>query len=91
MASASGVPVCSIGSSLQDSCHETTLTKFMGNKKFEEFSEREKELLVLRSKVVPIKLVCYHHEKIYLTRFESINGRYCCDPFKKHAKKVESK
>ena len=90
MACASEFSPCCIGKSLNSPCHEICFTKFKGFRDFEEFSEENQQLLILRCKVSQIKQVCFHHEKIYLSRFENVNGKFCCDPFKKHKTNVKS-
>ena len=90
MACASELSPCCVGKSLNDPCHEICFTKFKDFREFEEFSEENQQLLSLRCKVSSIKRVRFHHEKIYLSRFENVNGKFCCDPFKKHKTNMKS-
>ena len=91
MATANVIDECSIGKGLFDQCHSTEFTKFKGLKLSNQFSEEENEILRLRSGLDEVETVCLHHEKLILSKFESMHGRYCCDPFERHTKFIKSK
>lgn len=76
---------CTIGIELEDRCNKTTYTKEIGLINFYEFSEEEKQLLLLRTQIKEISNTCYHHKHIYLTKY-TFSQRKCADPLKLHKK-----
>ena len=84
---------CKIGSSLGDVCHKTTHCRKEGFVSVTELSEEDKELLKWRCGINNLSSgdsVCFHHEKLYLSRFESLQT-FCADPYKRHKKHITSK
>ena len=83
---------CSIGISLDLDCNKTIFSRAVGIKFAKDVSSEERKLIVWRSKISleDNSSVCFHHEKIYLTRYESLQ-RYCCDPNRVHDVQKTSK
>lgn len=83
---------CKIGQQLDDTCHKTSFCRKSGFFKACKFDELEKNLLNLRCGVLLSNedQVCYHHEKVYLSRFQNLQ-KSCCDPFGIHKKRVRHK
>lgn len=73
----------SIGNQLEDVCHKTFFVKKIGFNLFSSYSDETRELLMLRTKCKNIYDVCYHHEKIYLSKYTYLYGKKCCDPLKR--------
>ena len=74
---------CSIGLSLNNSCHKKSFNRgvagfFAAN----ELSQEDRKLQECRSglTIADESSICFHHHKVYLDRYESLQ-KYCCDPF----------
>ena len=80
---------CCVGIKLGDLCHKNSFTQSRKNKSFKDFTDKEQELICLRSGVALINTICLHREKMFTTRYKSLQ-RYCCDPLKTH-KKVKNR
>lgn len=94
-----------IGELLNDACHKTVFSRMSGLKNWYEFSTDEQKSILLRSDVRDLHSVCFHHEKVFITRYRisditryqvfitryQSRQKYCCDPFRKHRKKCDSK
>lgn len=85
---------CSVGAALADACHSLNFCRKTGLRKICTLSDSDRHLLEWRSGVSSTLTVdgtlCFHHEKVFLSRYESLQ-KYCCDPFKKHQKNITSK
>lgn len=75
---------CSIGVQLNIKC-EIGKNATEGLTSIIDFDEEKKDLLYWRSGLSreDLQTVCSHHEKMFLTGFES-SQRKCCDPFSRH-------
>ena len=88
---------CTIGKSLQEECHITS-DAFCKTSGFHELSALDAvsiQLLYWRSGVNKFpqsdnNTVCFYHEKVFISRYESLQ-KYCCDPYKKHKKQIKCK
>ena len=84
---------CSLGMVLQDKCHSLAFCRKIGFERLDELSADERKLLKLRSGVLselPTNgTLCFHHEKVFLSRFEQLQ-KHCCDPFKVHKNRITS-
>lgn len=74
---------CSIGISMNEACHKTINCRIEGLKQSSEFSGEDLELIKWRSGVSDIGNICFHHDKVLLIRYESLQK---FDPFAKHKK-----
>ena len=81
---------CSIGVYNDDLCHKSDYTRRQELIYVEDLNENDLKLIKLRSGIKEIASICNHHKTVYLQRFEQ-NEKYCCDPFRKHAKLISSK
>ena len=84
MALLSEPELCSIGKSLNEKCNAS-------HKIISDFDEEKKKLLSLRCGLNDIVTICDSHERAYFGKFVSEYGKYCCDPFNKHKKRVKGK
>lgn len=83
---------CSIGSSLNDSCHKKNLSRGVaGFFSANELSQEDRKLLGWRSglTIADESTICFHHHKVYLDRYESLQ-KFCCDPFHCHKRHITS-
>ena len=69
---------CSIGVSLDDHCYAGNINS---KRNIKNFDDEKKKLLKLWWNLEVIHSVCNYHEKVYLGRFVSDSGKFCCDPF----------
>lgn len=80
---------CSVGVQLRttNECHKTFYTHHTGFKTLQELSSHDMLLLQLRTGMTfsGNNTICFHHEKIYIDRFEELQ-QSCCDPFNIHKK-----
>lgn len=84
---------CFVGKLLNDSCHLLTYSRKTVFLLFSDLCESDRHLLLWRAGI-PLQpsasdIVCLHHEKRFLSRYESLQ-KFCCDPFsvrKKHVTK----
>ena len=92
MEGTSSQPDCSIGLHLNDVCHKKTFIREAGLKVVTEFSEEDRKLISWRCgfHIPDESCVCFHHEQVYLSRYAS-QQRFCCDPFRCHKKRIQSK
>lgn len=87
---------CIIGETLQEECNLISegFNRKAGFHKIADISLESQQLITLRSGVnisaSDDTTLCYYHEKIFLSRYESLQ-RFCCDPFNKHKKHITSK
>ena len=83
---------CSTGSQLDSECNKLTYCRTTGCIQVSEFDEEDKHLISWRSNVTLNETdnICYHHKRIFLTRYESLQ-KYCYKPFTPHIPKVSSK
>lgn len=88
----SSLSQCNLGSKLEDECHKITYSRKQGFLKYSSFSDNEKALIHWRSGVLLHEddNVCFHHEKVFLSRYESLQ-RFCADPKSIHKKKISRK
>lgn len=79
---------CTIGTQLELECHKNTWCKRSGLLNISSFDKTTLDLLECRTGLFSIETgtICFHHEKEYLSRYESLQ-KYCCDPFNKHTQK----
>jgi hypothetical protein len=84
---------CTIGEVLDEDCNviSEAFNRSAGFHNIADESLESRELLTLRSGVnvtaYENATLCNYHEKIYLSRYESMQ-KFCCDPFKKHKKLI---
>jgi hypothetical protein len=89
----SSVTKCVVGETLQEDCNLISegFNRKAGFYNISDLSKESQQLITLRSGVnigeSPDATLCYHHEKLFLSRYESLQ-KFCCDPFKKHKKHV---
>lgn len=78
-------PICSIGQLTASECHKITFCQKKGIKNVNSLSEEDKGLLCLRTetKLDSIQTICFHHESLFLKKFELCH-KTCSDPLKKH-------
>lgn len=83
---------CTVGVQLNDVCHKTSFVHVNGKKRLQDLSEEDKQILFLRTGITTTDAsdICFHHEQVYLIRYE-LYAKYssCCNPFKVHKKKGE--
>ena len=82
---------CAVGQKLNSGCHETTYTGKVGFLQFSQLGKEEKSLLQWRCEASfkEMDTLCFHHEKIFLSRYESLQF-YCANPWMVHKKKIKS-
>lgn len=83
---------CSIGKDAAASkCHVIFYAKKTGFKRFSDFTECDQKLLVLRSeaKLEENSIICFHHEALFLSEYQSMQKK-CCNPFKKKNHNVKA-
>ena len=80
---------CLIGSQLDSECNKLTYCQTTGCIQVSEFDEVDKNLIFWRSNVTLNETdnIYYHHKKMYLTRYESLQ-KYCCESFARHIPNV---
>lgn len=84
---------CSLGLLLNEECHKKSYCRNTGTKNIHDLTIEDKALIEQR---IGMKLsiidstICYHHEKVYLSRYESLQ-KVCADPFKTHTQQIKSK
>lgn len=78
-------PICSIGQLTANECHKITFCQKKGIKNVNCLSEEDKVLLCLRAEIEldSFQTICYHHESLFLKKFE-LGHKTCSDPLKKH-------
>lgn len=80
---------CSIGNFLSEECDKKTLVRTVGRIKIKDI-QRSDQVLIERRTLYAFNDnddICHHHEKYYLSRYESLQ-KYCYDPNNVHMKKV---
>ena len=71
----------SVGSQLDSECNSLTYCRTTGCIQVSGFAEVDKDLKYWRSNVTLNETdICYHHEKMFLKRYESLQ-KYCCKSF----------
>jgi hypothetical protein len=92
MASSSAIKNCKIGHCKNEHCHKLTYCRKIGLISISELKQKDRELLQWRCEISldDQDQVCFHHEKLYLSRYENLQ-KYCCDPFSLHKKHITSK
>jgi len=86
---------CALGRLLNEHCHLTWFTKEKGYTEFQDYTDQDKELLILRSGIDATHFhsqgvqVCHHHSKVFLSKYE-FSQRKCCNPFSKHTKNIKT-
>ena len=82
---------CNVGIKLNEDCNVTTYCRLFGKVLFGSLSDDDKHLLCLRtrSSFEEEDVICYHHEKIYISYYENLQS-YCCDPWNKHHKTIKN-
>ena len=79
---------CCIGKLLKEKCDQTIHCKIKGWLDISAMNQENVELLEKGQIMLKIYVIkCHHHEKAYISRYESLQ-LYCCDPFKLHKKKI---
>ena len=83
---------CRIGISLDEECHKHSYCRKSGLIAMSDLKLVDRRLLSWRCGVIfgEEDKICFHHEKVYLTRFESLQ-KICADPFVHHKKHITSK
>jgi hypothetical protein len=80
---------CSIGSSIHEECFKSTYGKVSKNLKLmSDLSNKNKNLIKKRLDVDGLTTICDYHIKKYLDNYYFLFGRTCCDPLKKHKKRI---
>ena len=81
--------LCCIGKLLKEKCDKTIHYKIKGWLNISDMNQKNVELLEKRTGYVKniCDNICHHHEKAYISRYESLQ-LYCCDPFKLYKKKI---
>ena len=80
---------CSIGKSLNESCHATKFTRKRGLKALSELDADEKDLLEIRCNILLTSedTICFHHEQMYIHKYS--NWQLTCrDPSQKQEKNI---
>ena len=76
---------------MSDICHLQAYSRKVGFLLFSIISENDRRLVLWRTgiSVEPSTsdTLCFHHEKLFLSRYESLQ-KFCCDPFNVHKKHV---
>ena len=85
MASLPELTLCSIGTSFSGKCKKT----IEDWKDISDFDDEEKKSLVLHCGFKNTSSTCHYHEQVYFGKFANEHGKYCCDPFNKHNKRVK--
>ena len=62
---ASSIETCCVGIKFGDLCHKNSFTQSQKNKSFKDLTDKEQELICLRSGVALINTIFLHHEKIH--------------------------
>ena len=77
---------------MKDDCNKFTYSKQTGVKKISEYKYEEKLLLEAWAgmSLCDASVICYHHNKVILSKYESIQ-KYCADPPSQHSIKINSK
>lgn len=83
---------CKIGQSKNEHCHKLSYCRKTGFINISELKQTDRELLQWRCEIslADKDQVCFHHEKVYLSRYENLQ-KYCFDPFSVHKKHITSK
>ena len=81
--------LCCIGKLLKEKCDQTIHYKIKGQLDISAMNQENVELLEKRTGYVKniCDEICHHHEKPYISRYESLQ-LYYCDPFKLQKKKI---
>ena len=80
---------CFIGNHLKDECNKKSFSRKSGSILLKDVTEKNRTALLEWRCEVKIsesglnKEICYHHEKMYLSRYESLQ-KYYCDPYNTH-------
>ena len=79
---------CFIVNHLKEECRKKSFSRKTGMILLQDVSEKDRALLEWRYEVKISesdlnKDICYHHEKMYLTRYVGLQ-KYCCDPYNTH-------
>ena len=86
---------CSIGTVLDDKCHQETYSRKTGLRPLDSLPVDMKEKILWRSGLlnhvfeVQNVTICVHHEQFYGRVFERRVPDKCCDVFNKHQKKAK--
>ena len=78
---------CSIGENLNQNCDELHYIRTRGRISFSSLCEDDQFRLASRTGSENITDICLHHKRKYLNWYE-IKQAYCCNPWKKHRKRV---
>ena len=80
---------CCLGKYLEEECDKVTYSRQKGRVKKVEILQSDLKLLCKRTsyEFQADDEICYHHEKVYLSWYKSLQI-YCCDPYKRHNKKI---
>ena len=83
---------CDVGQKLGEECHKKLYCRVSGFILAADMEASEKCLVEWRTGIILNKKskVCFHHEKKYSTRYESLQ-KHCCDPMKIHKRQIKSK
>ena len=79
---------CFIVNHLKEECRKKSFSRKTGMILLQDVSEKDRALLEWRYEVKISesdlnKDICYHHEKMYLTRYVGLQ-KYCCDRYNTH-------
>ena len=80
---------CCVGKALNEECDKTFHCRIKRRIQMCNIANRDAELLTQRTghTFEPNKEICFHHEKVYISKYEALQ-KYCFDPFKSHKKKI---
>ena len=84
--------MCKIGISLGEECHKRTHCRKTGFIKISALESDDRRILSWRCGMFfdEADQICLHHEKVYVTRFESLQ-KSCADPQRRHKQLIRSK
>ena len=80
---------CCLGINLHEDCDKATYCREKKRFNISKYDRQGLELITSRTsyRFKNDDEVCSHHEKVYLSRYESVQ-KYCNDPFKTHKKNI---
>ena len=81
---------CCLGESLNEECNKLIYTRKTGHFHMDNFTKEDLDLISKRT-LYEFKTddkICYHHEKVYLSRYEMLQN-HCFDPYGKHKRKIK--
>nr|XP_039263360.1 uncharacterized protein LOC120339324 [Styela clava] len=81
---------CSLGDILNEECNIKTYSKDFGIAQISDFNENERNLLTCRTgvEVSNFATICNHHRAKYISKYEFLQPKKCCNPFNSHKRPV---